>query len=586
MSTTSSPTKRPHSPEMFVPNKAQRTGEGLQSSSRSALSPRNVTISPELPTIPVPVSLISLQQELINLRHEYTQSSQRHTELLNLILSKLGVPSPSTSATRSSTTTPPVLRINWDEVNHQYISGNGQYVYDKCSEIGKEHPDYVQAQSMLGRVCVHQGKWSQAKEHFSQVFAGEHLFPKGSPGYENLQKCRCKYAYCCIQLGKSEDMKSHLDSIPKDSLHYRDAKVLLAAYHLHLEEYAMAKKLVESDPPYSGSYFSLAQLILGLCCLSPYGLTKDHDAPATDNNVQSAARDTGNDEESIDEEELFKTAISHLSQVRENAPEYIKAQYNIGWCEFTRGSTAAIEHFKKVPKGRAQYANAQAYIIQESLKLSSGTTPPFSYQDIKSHQSRGDCDWVIENCRKMDKGHPWFLLAQVYLGSALLSKERNPEALTALLRVDNQIALPTDHHPLFLEIDKLLADMNNALGICYCRAGCLSTAIDYLKKVRVDQELYQVAQKNIGLSYFYLQNYDEAIKVLEPLTSSEVNSNSEVAYLLIGDCYFYKKEYSRAKEHLIRVASLKTDENHPKWPLAQERLKKIEQIGAQQTQNS
>ncbi len=85
-----------------------------------------------------------------------------------------------------------------------------------------------------------------------------------------------------------------------------------------------------------------------------------------------------------------------------------------------------------------------------------------------------------------------------------------------------------------------------AVGAVYLRKDDPVTAMEWFKKAQQMKKDDLTVKYNMGLAYFAMKNYDEAIKLMTPLAEKN-QMNFEVHYYL-GGVYYAKGDYDKAIE--------------------------------------
>jgi len=85
-----------------------------------------------------------------------------------------------------------------------------------------------------------------------------------------------------------------------------------------------------------------------------------------------------------------------------------------------------------------------------------------------------------------------------------------------------------------------------SVGSAYLRKGDPNSALDWFKKAEQMKKGDLVVKFNMGLAYFSMKNYDEAIKLMTPLVEKN-KMNFDVHYYM-GAVYYAKGDYDKALE--------------------------------------
>lgn len=112
-----------------------------------------------------------------------------------------------------------------------------------------------------------------------------------------------------------------------------------------------------------------------------------------------------------------------------------------------------------------------------------------------------------------------------------------------------------------LELDPEDPHIYYDLGIFYYEKHKFLDAIDNYKKALALEPEFATARNNLGIVYMQLKDWDRAIETLLPITEDYLYATPHFPHFLIGQAFFHKADYSRAREHF--EASLELQPNFP-----------------------
>ncbi|MFP4444694.1 MAG: tetratricopeptide repeat protein [Desulfosudaceae bacterium] len=97
------------------------------------------------------------------------------------------------------------------------------------------------------------------------------------------------------------------------------------------------------------------------------------------------------------------------------------------------------------------------------------------------------------------------------------------------------------------------------LGIFFYNKKKYDLAIEeYLKAIQIKPN-FATARNNLGIVYMEKNEWDKAIEVLAPITEDYVYATPHYPNFLMGQAYFYKKDYDQARTHFQEALELEPD---------------------------
>jgi TolA-binding protein len=143
--------------------------------------------------------------------------------------------------------------------------------------------------------------------------------------------------------------------------------------------------------------------------------------------------------------------------------------------------------------------------------------------------------------------HPYSSRAQLGKGTVFFSQNQSEDAEAALLKAISSNDISTKGKSLTI------------LGELKLNNNEFSQSKEYfLQAVRIkssDNKLHNRAILGLGVSEFYLNNFNEAIKHFEDLLSRDRNFESDKTNFYLAESYFARKEFSAALKHYNSISS-------------------------------
>jgi tetratricopeptide (TPR) repeat protein len=131
------------------------------------------------------------------------------------------------------------------------------------------------------------------------------------------------------------------------------------------------------------------------------------------------------------------------------------------------------------------------------------------------------------------------------LGEAFLAEKKYVPAWRELTRA--------------LELDPTDAHIYYDLGIFYYEKKKYSAAIDSYQKALELEPDFATARNNLGVVYMELREWDKAIETLSAITEDYLYVTPHFPHFLMGQAYYYKRDFPQALEHFEECLELQPD---------------------------
>jgi len=190
----------------------------------------------------------------------------------------------------------------------------------------------------------------------------------------------------------------------------------------------------------------------------------------------------------------------------------------------------------------------------------------FKYNDILI--DKGDSMFLQSDFQKAESYYDKVFINYLYSTDSLLNKantkfelEKLTEGMDSLTKAEKKVIEEED-------TEKLESIYYNK-AYCYYKLPNYNSSIDYFNKyIKLDTEdnfSYPIALKYLADSYFYEENYDDSISILNKGIEISLKNDNKVVLLSLYDrlidCYISKNEYDKAL--IVNEKLLESNPNEP-----------------------
>ncbi len=156
-------------------------------------------------------------------------------------------------------------------------------------------------------------------------------------------------------------------------------------------------------------------------------------------------------------------------------------------------------------------------------------------------------------------------LVIVIAGCATTQIKRKEEQALRVRKLAEAFLAEKKYQPAYRELLNALEmapkdpHVHYDLGIFYYEKKKFERSIEEYKIALELKPDFATARNNLGAVYMAMKEWDKAIETLLPLTEDYLYATPHFPHFLVGQAYFYKKDYPHALEHFQAALELKPD---------------------------